>query len=142
MKNTSILLTIIICLTVNGCSETPDHSHNHDTSQPHHSHDGDLSKDHSHESMEEILLCGKCGQVKGTEICCKKDAVKCGCGAVKGSPACCKVEITGTDIHLCDHCGQVKVSDSCCKSDVEKCPKCKMAKGSPGCCIKRSHSHF
>jgi hypothetical protein len=36
-------------------------------------------------------LCAKCGQVKGSDVCCKADAVKCTkCGKDKGSPGCCK----------------------------------------------------
>ncbi len=37
-------------------------------------------------------LCGKCGQAKGTEACCKADAPKCGgCQLAKGAPGCCKL---------------------------------------------------
>jgi hypothetical protein len=37
-------------------------------------------------------LCGKCGQVKGTAVCCAPGALKCGkCGLAKGSPGCCKL---------------------------------------------------
>lgn len=37
-------------------------------------------------------LCGKCGQVKGTEACCKADTPKCGgCQLDKGAPGCCKL---------------------------------------------------
>ncbi len=39
-----------------------------------------------------VLLCVKCGQIKGSELCCKPDQVKCPkCGLVKGSPGCCKI---------------------------------------------------
>ena len=39
-------------------------------------------------------LCSKCGQVKGTEQCCKADAVKCPkCNLDKGSPGCCRKTI-------------------------------------------------
>ena len=37
-----------------------------------------------------VTLCGLCGQVKGSDVCCAADAVKCEkCGLVKGSPGCC-----------------------------------------------------
>ena len=37
-------------------------------------------------------LCGKCGQIKSSDVCCKADAPKCGkCGLDKGAPGCCKL---------------------------------------------------
>ena len=37
-------------------------------------------------------LCAKCGQIKGSDVCCKEGAVKCDkCGLDKGSPGCCKL---------------------------------------------------
>ena len=36
-------------------------------------------------------LCGGCGQIKGSDVCCKEGAEKCdGCKLAKGSPGCCK----------------------------------------------------
>ena len=36
-------------------------------------------------------LCAKCGQIKGSPVCCKEGAVKCDkCGKDKNSPGCCK----------------------------------------------------
>lgn len=79
-------------------------------------------------------LCGGCGQVKGSEVCCAADAAKCAkCGLAKGSPGCCKIT-KGKDAALCTGCGQIKGSDACCKPGAEKCAKCDLAKGSPGCC--------
>ncbi len=81
-------------------------------------------------------LCGKCGQVKGSDTCCKEDATVCGkCDFATGSPACCKVTKSddGADIELCG-CGQVKGSDSCCKEGAAKCDKCGQVKGSDTCC--------
>jgi hypothetical protein len=79
-------------------------------------------------------LCGGCGQIKGSDVCCKADAEECdGCGLAKGSPGCCKIE-KGQDVALCAGCGQIKGSDVCCKADAEKCGTCGLAKGSPGCC--------
>ena len=40
----------------------------------------------------DVTLCGKCGQVKGSEKCCKPGAEKCPmCGLDKGSPGCCRI---------------------------------------------------
>ena len=39
-------------------------------------------------------LCGKCGQVKGSAMCCcnKPDQERCTmCGLFKGSPGCCRI---------------------------------------------------
>jgi len=44
------------------------------------------------EKLETAALCPKCGQIKGSDVCCKADAVKCEkCGMAKGSPGCCAV---------------------------------------------------
>ena len=38
-----------------------------------------------------VKLCLKCGQIKGSKLCCKPNQTKCSkCGLVKGSPGCCK----------------------------------------------------
>jgi len=79
-------------------------------------------------------LCGGCGQIKGSDVCCKADADKCEkCELATGSPGCCKIT-KGTDAPLCGKCGQIKGSDVCCKADADTCTKCSMVKGSPGCC--------
>jgi hypothetical protein len=81
-----------------------------------------------------VFLCGNCGQIKGSDDCCRPDAESCSvCSLAKGSPGCCKIE-KGTDVKLCTKCGQVGGSEVCCAKDAEKCPKCNLAKGSPGCC--------
>lgn len=42
------------------------------------------------ETLETAALCPQCGQIKGSDVCCKADAVKCEmCGMAKGSPGCC-----------------------------------------------------
>ena len=42
-----------------------------------------------------VKLCLKCGQIKGTDVCCKADAQKCSkCGLAKGAPGCCKLPKT------------------------------------------------
>ncbi|MBW8014736.1 MAG: hypothetical protein FVQ82_00995 [Planctomycetes bacterium] len=82
-----------------------------------------------------VDLCIKCGQIKGTDSCCKPDQAKCtGCGLAKGSPGCCNIPKDATAAALCTKCGQLKGSDSCCKPGAVKCDKCGLAKGSPGCC--------
>ena len=128
-----ILLIGLVFFFLGGCSKQ--------------NYSGDQSKVNTEQVKENelfhtgIKLCGKCGQMKGTSICCAKDAKKCACGAVKGSPACCKVKLAGTDIPLCDNCGQVKGSVICCKANAVKCSKCGKAKGSLGCCLKTDHQH-
>lgn len=82
-----------------------------------------------------IELCTKCGQIKGSELCCKPGQTKCpGCGLVKGSPGCCKIPKGAKTAAICTGCGQIKGSALCCKPDQPKCPKCGLVKGSPGCC--------
>ena len=80
-----------------------------------------------------VTLCGGCGQIKGSDACCKPGAEKCGCGLVKGSPGCCKIT-KGKDVPLCLKCGQAKGGEACCDAKAAKCGKCQLAKGSPGCC--------
>ena len=44
------------------------------------------------ENAATSALCTKCGQIKGTDVCCKAGAEKCAkCGLDKGSPGCCKL---------------------------------------------------
>ncbi len=81
-----------------------------------------------------VFLCGACGQIKGSDDCCKPDARTCdACTLVKGSPGCCTIE-KGSDVKLCTKCGQIAGSEVCCNEGAEKCEKCSLAKGSPGCC--------
>jgi hypothetical protein len=83
---------------------------------------------------ESVALCTDCGQIKGSDLCCKPGQTKClGCGLVKGSPGCCKI-LKGAQAAICTKCGQIKGSDLCCKPNQAKCPKCGLVKGSPGCC--------
>jgi len=57
--------------------------------------DGDGAKSATTEKSGKAL-CGACGQVKGSDLCCKADAEKCGkCGLTKGSPGCCKLPKAG-----------------------------------------------
>ncbi len=44
-----------------------------------------------------VGLCTGCGQVKGSDACCREGAAQCpGCGLAKGSPGCCKIQKTDT----------------------------------------------
>ena len=80
-------------------------------------------------------ICMKCGQIKGTDTCCKQGQLKCAkCGLAKGSPGCCKIPKGAKSVALCTSCGQFKGSSTCCQKGAEKCTKCNLAKGSPGCC--------
>ena len=96
----------------------------------------DVAKDAAAKIPTELALCGKCGQIKGSPMCCKPGAKKCDkCGMAKGSPGCCKgIDFDKGDVTLCSKCGMPAGSDLCCKPDAAKCTKCGMAKGSPGCC--------
>ncbi len=43
-------------------------------------------------TVETAALCPMCGQIKGSDACCKPGAAKCGmCGMAEGSPGCCTV---------------------------------------------------
>lgn len=85
-----------------------------------------------------LVVCAKCGEIKGGKKCCAKNAVKCeGCGLIKGSIGCCKdlkPLKKGEDVVICEKCGVQKGMKACCAKDAVKCAKCGLTKGSPGCC--------
>jgi len=85
-----------------------------------------------------LVVCSKCGELKGSKGCCGPDAVTCGkCGLHKGSIGCCRdLKALGDekDIVLCHKCGEFKGTKACCKPGAEKCSMCGLIKGSPGCC--------
>ena len=82
-----------------------------------------------------VDLCIKCGQIKGSELCCKPNQTICsGCSLVKGSPGCCKIPKDAQTVALCTKCGQIKGTELCCKLNQTTCSKCGLVKGSPGCC--------
>ena len=82
-----------------------------------------------------VELCTGCGQIKGSELCCKPGQATCaGCGLVKGSPGCCNIPEGSETAAICTGCGQIKGSELCCKPDQLTCPTCGLVKGSPGCC--------
>lgn len=81
------------------------------------------------------VICAKCGQVKGSDKCCKPGTEKCDkCGLDKGSPGCCRLNGAKEAVCLCTYCGEIKGSDKCCKPGATKCTKCGLNMGSPGCC--------
>jgi len=81
------------------------------------------------------VICFKCGQVKGSDLCCKPGAEKCSkCGLHKGSPGCCRLNGAKADVCLCTYCGEIKGSEKCCKPNAMKCEKCGLNMKSPGCC--------
>ncbi len=82
-----------------------------------------------------VELCTDCGQIKGSELCCKPNQTTCpSCGLVKGSPGCCNIPEGAETAAICTGCGQIKGSELCCKPNQPTCPKCGLVKGSPGCC--------
>ncbi len=84
--------------------------------------------------VSDVTLCGACGQIKGSEVCCKADAEKCDhCRLAKDSVGCCKME-AGTDVVVCAKCGESKGSENCCAEGKEACAECGLHKGSLGCC--------
>lgn len=85
------------------------------------------------------VLCWKCGEVKGSDKCCRAGAAKCSrCGLFKGSPGCCRLGGATAPVCLCTYCGEIKGSDKCCELGADKCMRCGLNAGSPGCCrIKR-----
>ena len=91
---------------------------------------------HTHNPDAEVTLCGLCGEIKGSEKCCKEGVAGCAnCGLHKGSVLCCSTAISGRrDVVLCRKCGHVAFSKKCCQTGASTCPKCGLHKGSPGCC--------
>ncbi|MCP4651311.1 MAG: hypothetical protein GY853_14680 [PVC group bacterium] len=74
----------------------------------------------AHSAKETTALCVKCGQIKGTEICCKQGQETCvKCGLVKGSPGCCKIPADAKgSVKLCGKCGEIKGTEKCCKPAI------------------------
>ena len=59
-------------------------------------------------------LCLKCGQVKGTEECCKPGQKLCkSCGLVKGSPGCCKIPKGAKKAYYCPKTKKVVTEKDC-----------------------------
>ena len=86
-------------------------------------------------AADAVDLCIKCGQIEGSDVCCKPGQPMCDkCGLVKGSPGCCNIPKGATEAAICTKCGQIKGTELCCKPDQPTCDKCGLVKGSPGCC--------
>jgi len=92
----TLLLTLIVAivslgLSLTGCEKKSDHP-----TAPEHPEHPTTSEHPEHPTTapaETAALCTKCGQVVGSEACCKPGAEKCDkCGLDKGSPGCCKLE--------------------------------------------------
>ena len=85
-----------------------------------------------------LVVCPKCGEIKGAAQCCSPDAKKCPrCGLNNGSIGCCKnlkPPSGKQSIVICPKCGEIEGVPKCCKPDAQKCPKCGLNKGSIGCC--------
>jgi hypothetical protein len=86
-------------------------------------------------AAETVELCTMCGQIKGSDLCCKPDQTKCAdCGLVKGSPGCCAIPEGAEKAAICTKCGQIAGTELCCKPDQTTCAGCGLVKDSPGCC--------
>ena len=60
-------------------------------------------------------LCLKCGQIKGSEECCKPGQKLCkSCGLVKGSPGCCKIPKDAKKAYYCPKTKKVVTSKADC----------------------------
>ena len=96
---------------------------------------GDKKGGESKVPSGKCVLCFKCGQIKGSDLCCKAGAEKCPkCGLHKGAPGCCRLKGAKEDVCLCTYCGEIKGSEKCCKPGAMKCEKCGLNMKSPGCC--------
>lgn len=113
--------------------EHADHDGHYHDAHMHEGHDH-AGHDHGAEVSDEkvAMLCGGCGQVKGSEKCCVDGVEKCTkCDMDKGSPGCCEIN---EDTKLCSHCGEIEGAEKCCAEGAEVCSKCDLHAGSPGCC--------
>ncbi len=107
-----------ILLYVNGCKES-----------------GEESSVGTAKAADSVALCVKCGQIKGSDLCCKSTRDICSkCNLVKGAPGCCNIPKGATEAAICTKCGQIKGTELCCKPNQADCDKCGLVKGSPGCC--------
>ena len=117
-----------------GCGETTDPAANPESGSATASTDETSSEEGY---VHAALLCGKCGEEKGTDSCCAEDAEKCACGMTKGSALCCKElgeDVAGKDI--CSGCGHAVEADEHhhCDEDCETCDKCGLHADAPACC--------
>ncbi len=140
MKKISLVMLAIVAVAAWGCGQAEEGGKAADTNT-----DEVAQGEHGHphgEGEEHAVLCGGCGQAKGSDECCAEGAEKCSeCELHKGSPLCCvKIpeDMKGKD--FCK-CGWSKGHENCCAEDVESCGDCGKQKGSPLCCqIKKDGS--
>ena len=72
-----VMILVLPLLVVNGCKKASDE---------------DETAAAVTSAVDGVQLCSDCGQVKGSDLCCKPGQEKCSkCGLVKGSPGCCKM---------------------------------------------------
>ena len=90
----------------------------------------------SEAKITNAVLCGKCGQIKGSESCCADGQEACEkCSMHAGTMLCCveiPEEFKGMD--LCMKCGQVAGGEQFCAEGAENCEKCGMHMGAVLCC--------
>jgi len=80
MKNVTLIAGIIFSIVLFSCQNSKQNEETNSSVS--------VSK-----SDSIVKLCGKCGEIKGSDKCCKQDVVKCEkCGLNKGSPGCCKIK--------------------------------------------------
>ncbi len=89
----------------------------------------DVKKD-----LEPTIVCGKCGEVKGTKKCCKKAKTCKKCKLHKGSAGCCKMTADGANMVKCPTSGKLMacpLKDGKC--DLESLKKACKAGDIKGC---------
>lgn len=117
-KKHLMIVLVIPLLWINGCKKSDEASSKSGTAY-----------------AASVELCIDCGQIKGSDECCRPDQPKCDdCSLAKGSPGCCNIPEGAEKAAICTMCGQIKGTELCCKPDQTKCPECGLVKGSPGCC--------
>ena len=71
----AILAVVVVVLGINGCKKSDNTGAKSGTVY-----------------AASVQLCTDCGQIKGKELSCNHDQVKCeGCSLAEGSPGCCKL---------------------------------------------------
>jgi len=118
----AVFLLLLTPIMLAGCNES---------TEPTATATADASSDDT-----QVALCTKCGQIKGTDVCCAQGQPTCAkCGLVKGSPGCCRLTKGSTEpAYLCAKCGHIKGTADCCQPGQPTCSKCGLVKGAPGCC--------
>lgn len=137
MKSRKCVVMFVLSLTIismvilgPGCKKSSDEGPN----VPNTSRSDEKPTESKEISSDSFELCVKCGQLKGSELCCKTNQAKCpNCGLAKGSPGCCNIPKGAKSAAICIKCGQMKGAELCCKPDQVKCTDCGFVKDSPGC---------